>query len=230
MALFSGMRRLIALVVVLPSLAGCAINQPTVHIDYIDFVQLGGITYVASWTSPSRPLQESDLGAVYAHVKVKLEGTSDPGHQLQEGDAGFLEAGTAVYAVTGYRTSFRVAATNQGRLTLYEADTNPKARVGADLLDLADKVLYIGVNSETDGRTELAAIKDPAAVRTLVNEVEAGPVDQTRQPGDGAKYFIDFHMDDGTEVIRAYWPSSGEMARGIHVPETFRLAITAAVG
>ncbi len=37
-------------------------------------------------------------------------------------------------------------------------------------------------------------------------------------------------MDDGTEVIRAYWPSSGEMARGIHVPETFRLAITAAVG
>ena len=230
MALFSGMRRLIALVVVLPSLAGCAINQPTVHIDYIDFVQLGGITYVASWTSPSRPLQESDLGAVYAHVKVKLEGTSDPGHQLQEGDAGFLEAGTAVYAVTGYRTSFRLAATNQGRLTLYEADTNPKARVGADLVDLADKVLYIGVNSASDWHTELAAIKDPASVQKLVALVEAGTVDQTTQPGDGLMYFIDFHMADGTEVLRAYWPNSSQLQRGIHVPEAFRLAISVAVG
>ena len=219
-----------AFVVALLSLAACAINQPTVHIDYVDFVQLGGINYVAAWTPPARPLQQSDLGSVYGKVKVKVEGSNDPNHRIVDGDAAFLAPGTGVYAVKGYRTSFRVAATNQGRLTLYEADTNPKARVGADLLDLADKVLYIGVNSETDGRTELAAIKDPAAVRTLVNEVEAGPVDQTRQPGDGAKYFIDFHMDDGTEVIRAYWPSSGEMARGIHVPETFRLAITAAVG
>ena len=230
MALFSGMRRLIALVVVLPSLAGCAINQPAVHIDYVDFVQFGGITYVASWTSPSRPLQESDLGAVYAHVKVKLEGTSDPGHQLQEGDAGFLEAGTAVYAVTGYRTSFRLAATNQGRLTLYEADTNPKARVGADLVDLADKVLYIGVNSASDWHTELAAIKDPASVQKLVALVEAGTVDQTTQPGDGLMYFIDFHMADGTEVLRAYWPNSSQLQRGIHVPEAFRLAISVAVG
>ena len=229
MALFSGMRRM-AFVVALLSLAGCAINQPTVHIDYVDFVQLGGINYVAAWTPPTRPLQQSDLGSVYGKVKVKVEGSNDPNHRIVDGDAAFLAPGTGVYAVKGYRTSFRVAATNQGRLTLYEADTNPKARVGADLVDLADKVLYIGVNSASDWHTELAAIKDPASVQKLVALVEAGTVDQTTQPGDGLMYFIDFHMADGTEVLRAYWPNSSQLQRGIHVPEAFRLAISVAVG
>lgn len=223
------MTRLVAFVVALVSLAGCAINRPTVHIDYVDFVQLGGITYVAVWTPPNRPIQQSDLGSVYGKVKVKLEGANDPNRRILDGDAAYLVPGTAVYAVTDYRTSFRVAATNQGRLALYEADTNPKARVGADLVDLAHRVLYVGINSESDGHTQLAAIKDPAAVQMLVALVEASPVDQTNQPGDGLKYFIDFHMADGTEVIRAYWPNSSQLQRGISVPEAFRVAITTAV-
>lgn len=223
------MARFTALVVALIFVAACALKQPVTHIDYVDFVQLRGVTYLAVWTAPNRPLRQSDLGPLYGQVKVRLDGSNDPSHRVTDGDAAFLAPGTAVYAVNGYRTSFRLGATDQGRLTLYEADTNPKAAVGADLVDLVGKVVYIGINSESDGHTELAAIKDPAVVRDLVDQVETGRVDQATQPGGGPRYFIDFHMTDGTETIRAYWPQPGQLARGIQVPVAFVTAITAAL-
>jgi NAD(P)-dependent dehydrogenase (short-subunit alcohol dehydrogenase family) len=54
-------------------------------------------------------------------VKVKLAGSQDPNHQIQ--DAGFLDPGTAVYTMKGYAPSFRLTAYDQGRQTLYEAIT-----------------------------------------------------------------------------------------------------------
>ena len=210
-------------------LAAACTTSPAVQIDYTDFVKLGGVTYQAEWTSPVHPIQDAELGPVYGKVKVKLEGSQDPKHQLQDGDSAFLAPGTQVYRVTGYQSTFRLAARHDGRLTLYEADTNPRAKVGADLLDLANKVLYIGVNSESDGHTELAAIKDPNAVRALVDLVEKSPVDQSNQHGSGPQYFVDFHMLDDTEVIRSYWPGFGELARGIRVPIAFGVAIASAI-
>lgn len=219
----------LALAVPMVLVAGCTTSHSAVQVDYTDFVKLGGVTYQAAWTSPVRPMKDADLGPVYGKVKVKLEGSQDPNHQLQDGDSAFLAPGTQVYSVTGYQPTFRLAARHDGRLVLYEADTNPGARAGADLLDLANKVQYIGVNSASDGHTELGAIKDPNAVRALVALVGTSPVDQSNQPNSGPQYFVDFHMLDGTEVTRSYWPDSGELARGIRVPTAFGAAIAAAI-
>ena len=210
-------------------LAAGRTSRSAVQIDYTDFVKLGGVTYQAAWTSSVRPLQDADLGPTYGTVNVKLEGSQDPNHQLQDGDAAFLAVGTQVYRVSGYLSTFRLAARHAGRLTLYEADTNPMAKLGSDLLDLTNKVEHIGVNGGSDGHTEQAAIRDPNAVQTLVDLVEKSPVDQSSQLAGGTQYFVDFHMLDGTEVIRAYRLDSGELARGIHVPDDFRLAIVAAI-
>lgn len=200
------------------------------QIDYVDFIQLGGITYVASREAASaRQLEDGDLGAAYGQVKTKLEGSQDPNHQLQDGDSAFLSPGTQVYRVNGYRTNFRLAARHDGRLILYEADTNPAARVGADVLDLAGKVDYVGINSPTDGTTQLGTVKDPAVVQATIDLVERSAVDQSAQPGGRALYFIDFHMVDGTEVIRAYWPETGVLQRGIQVPDAFRSIVESAV-
>ena len=54
--------------------------------------------------------------------------------QAKDGDAAFLDIGTRVYTVKGYLPTFRLAAYLDGVLQLYEADTNPCARTGADLL------------------------------------------------------------------------------------------------
>ncbi len=206
-------------------LASCTSYQgggsgQNVIIDWVSFVRFGGVTYLEA--SPGRPLKEGDLGPVFATVKFKLDGhISDPGYQARDGDAAFLDAGTQVYTVKGYQPTFRLAAHGNNSILLFEADTNPHAKKGADLLDIAGKVQYIGINSEQDGTTELAAIRDPKQVAILVSIVLEAPVDQNYRSSGNTRYFIAFHLLDGTGVTRAYWPDSGELSRGILLPKAF---------
>ena len=104
----------------------------------------------------------------------------------------------------------------------FEADVNPAARTGADLLDIRGRVRSIGINSPEDGRTELASIDDPEMVERLVEIVLSAPVDQSRGDHAGERYFIDFHLEDGTTVNRSYWLESGELSRGIMTGPFFR--------
>ncbi len=202
-------------------------------IDWIDFIQFGGITYQADRASYEHPLDDGDLGPEYGKVKVKYsDSVCDPWYRSKhgaDGDAAFLEPGTPIYTMNGYKPEFRLVARRDDRLTLYVADTNPNAILGADLLDIGGKVSYIGVNSQTDGATELAAIKDPAQIEAMVSMVLDAPVDQDQRDHDGLLYFIAFHMNDGTTVVRAYWLDSGELSRGILLPDEFRIAVEEAL-
>ena len=218
-------------------LAGCTSpsNGPsssnTQHsvIDWVNFIRIGGITYLAAPTRPGRSLTTSDLGPVLTTIVFKLDGNvQNPGYQSKDGDAAFLDAGTKVYTVNGYNLTTRLAAQENKAFTLYEADTNPRARKGIDLLDIEGKVQYIGVVSDQDGVTELGAIKDSERVKELVTMVLEAPVDQNRQGGN-RRYFIAFHLVDGTAVTRAYWLDTGQLARGILLPKAFGLAIEAAL-
>jgi hypothetical protein len=198
-------------------------------IDWVNFVRLNGIQYVAP-PSISSSLQPNQLGPVVATVHCRMEGSVlDPGYRPKDGDAGFLNPGTPLYAVKAYKPSFRLAAWQDGRLTLFEADSTPAARVGGDLLDISEKVQYIGVNSEQDGVTELAAIRNAADVNALVGAVLQAPVNQQLTDHSGARYFVAFHLEDGTAVVRAYWPATGELSRGIVLPQQFRQAIEQAL-
>jgi hypothetical protein len=93
----------------------------TAQIDWVDFVQIGSIQYVASPGSPMT-LQESDLGPVVAHVKAKLSGNvCDPNYRPKDGDAAFLDPGTPIYQVNGHPPSRLVAAHRAGRIEAYAA-------------------------------------------------------------------------------------------------------------
>jgi len=214
-------------VVVVLALALTACGQP--HFDWIDFVQFGGIQYIAvdyGGGAVGRALVDADLGPEFAQVQFKQAEPHVFGHECcQDGDAAFLDAGTPVYIVKGYKPEFRLAARREGHLVLYEADTNPNAKTGADLLDIGGKVRSIGVNSAQDGVTELAAIADPGQVAALVEMVLSARVDQNRRDQQGTQYFIAFHLEDGTIVTRAYWPDTGELHRGILLPPEFRTAV-----
>jgi hypothetical protein len=198
-------------------------------IDWVNFVRLNGIEYVAP-PSISSSLQPNQLGPVVATVHCRMDGSVlDPGYRPKDGDAGFLNPGTPLYAVNAYKPSFRLAARQDGRLTLFEADSNPAARVGGDLLDISEKVQYIGINSEQDGVTELAAIKNGADVDALVGMVLQAPVNQQLTDHSGGRYFVAFHLKDGTAVVRAYWSGTGELSRGIVLPPQFRQAVEQAL-
>ena len=227
---------LLAVTILALALTGCGI--PISHIDWIDFVQFNGIQYIAVGGymgsyfegDDARGLVEADLGPEFARVKNKLAATHLVVPQCcRDGDASYLDAGTPVYIVKGYNPEFRLAAYRDDRLVLFEADTNPRAQTGADLLDIGGKVQYIGVNSSEDGVTELAAITDPEQVAVLVELVLGAPVDQTHLTQVSIQYFIAFHLRDGTITTRAYSPDSGELFRGIMLPEAFGTAVEQAL-
>jgi hypothetical protein len=202
-------------------------------VEWVNFVQFNGIQYLANYDASSgfgRALQQSDLGPVFATVQFKLAGNvNTPGYHVKDGDAGDLDAGTPVYTVTGYTPTFRLAAFRQGQIVLYEADDNPRAKTGADLLDIGGKVQSIGVNSWLDSKKQLAVIKDAKEVGDLVEMVLAAPVDHSfSSPGDAA-YVIIFYLKDGTTVSRTYFTSTGELLHHILLPGAFKTAIEKAV-
>ncbi|MGI8913175.1 MAG: PDZ domain-containing protein [Chloroflexota bacterium] len=217
-------------------LSACAAPGRTrgAELDWASFIRFGGITYLENpYTGGARvgrALQVGDLGPVFAPVRHEVANSiHTPGYQLQDGDAAFLPVGPPVSTVHGYLPTFRLAAPYQGRLLLYEADTNPQAMVGQDLLDIAGKVRAISVLSSHDGISELAAITNPAEIATLVAMVLTAPVNQRGQNHSGTQYFLAFRLQDGTATVRSYWPGSGELSRGIMLPKGFATAIVRSV-
>ena len=102
-----------------------------------------------------------------------------------------------------------------GKFTVYEADTNPHAKTGEDLLDIRDKVTVIDVLSEEDETTVLATIDGEGPIDYLVGLVLESPVDQESRDLDGPHYFLGFRLADGTSVVRSFWLESGDLSRGI---------------
>jgi hypothetical protein len=191
------MRRLVVVAVAALLLAGgCAAVQglsathcpssrkllPQGAADYIDFVQVGGVTYHAATRPESgQALRDGDLGTQVAAVRCKLAEhiVEDPAQRYLDGDAAYLDKGTVLYAVKGYRPTFRLAARRDGELALFEAAENPRAQTWGDLLDVAGKVRWIGIN---DGSNRpLAAIRDPQQVARLV-ELLLGSPSGSRRP------------------------------------------------
>jgi len=227
-------KRVCALGVVVLSLlvgfGGCSLLRHDIVNDWVNFVRFGGISYAAS-VDAGRELQPADLGAQFATVRFRLNGNvSDPNYQPQDGDAAFLDAGTAIYRVNGYMPTFRLAAHQGGQIVLFEADTNPHAKTGADLLDIGGKVQSIVVTDDISGGAPVATLADAHLVTTLVSLLLAAPVDQSRQSGDATvRYFLAFHLTDGTQVSRLYLPEAHEVARGITVPDAFVSTLAAAL-
>lgn len=220
-------------------LGGCGLERflvrpGTAQIDWVDFVKVGGITYSAVDGS-GRSLTPADLGEPFDRVQFQVaENVTTPGYKTKNGDAAFLSPGTVLYAVKGYDTRFRLAASREGKLFLYEADTNPAAKTGADLLDLKGKVTRLVVGNPVDGGP-LAEIADAAAVERLVDAVLAAPVFPEGQRGGPAtagekRYMITFHFADGTATVRSYWPENGFLwaGPGLKLPDSFRDAVLAA--
>jgi len=223
-------------------IASCA----SYSVDYIDFVKANGITYVAGYTTDDRlgrVLTDADLGPEQFRVKQSVASAGKgPGYQLSDGDAAFVGVGEPVYAVKGYVPTFRLAARRDGRLVLYEADTNPAARTGRDLLDIEGKVVGIALVSGKDGRTILGRITDRPRIDDLVRLVLSAPVDQNpplvsaaprtplptpTTPIQVRNYgvFVAFELADGSATRRSYDIANGVLHRGILVAGAFRSAV-----
>lgn len=231
-------RRLLLTLAAALLMAGCnwlPWNRPVAMIDWTEFVKLKGITYDGLYAQHGRTLTEADLGDLYDQVRFKVAGNiTYTGYKTKDGDAASLEPGTKVYRVKGYDPRFRVAAMRDGQWILYEADTNPAAKTGADLLDLEGKVSHLVIRSMED-HSPLAEIRDPVVVQAMVTAVLEAPVFGAGARGGEAtasenRYGITFVFQDGTATTRTYWTDSGFFwaGPGLKLPGSFAEAVRSA--
>ena len=218
---------------ILEGLANDTDVSPRPHtISWVPMVKFGGIHYLRQWGpvgtaahDEGQDLTGEDLGPELYRVAFRGDGYAGPWYRYQDGDATFLNPGTRVYEVKGYSPEFRLGTLAQRRVTLYEADTNPNARTGEDLLDIGGKVTAIDILNDDDAMTVLATIDDEAAIESFVGMVLEAPVDQRRRDHDGPRYFLGIRLGDGTSVVRSFWLETGELSRGIMADPVATLSV-----
>src|SRR5947209_19329402 len=106
-------------------------NGSGAAVDYVDFIQAFDQQYIAGLDEQTAraPVKPSDLGDVVMRSRCSYSQLSDhygvvPRGQPQNGDTAFLPPGTPIYAVNGWSTHCRLAATSDGRLRVYLAYRN----------------------------------------------------------------------------------------------------------
>ena len=204
--------------------------------DWVPSIRFGGVTYLAYWmlagsrsTEEERALTVEDLGPELYRVAFRRVGVG-ASYRYQDGDATYLDPGTPVYGVKGYAPEFRLGTLVGDSVTLFEADTNPLAKIGEDLLDLRGKVTTIDILSEEDATTVLGTLDEEPYIEHFVEMVLGSPVDQGNRDHDGAPYFLGFRLADGTSVVRAFWLESGELSRGIMTDPVVTLFVWSELG
>ena len=197
--------------------------RPKGHaINWVPMVKFGGIDYLRRWylvgqgtREEPRDVTAEDLGRELYRVAFRGDGYARSGYRYQDGDATFLNPSTPVYAVKGYTPEFRLGTLEDGRPILYEADTNPFAKTGGDLLDIRGKVTAIDILNDDHPMTVAGTIDDEQTIEQFVETVLAAPVNQRSRDHDGPRYFLGIRLADGTSFVRAFWLETGELSRGI---------------
>ena len=207
--------------------------SPRPHtIGWVPLMQFGGIQYQRKWRSTGegnlrydRDLAVGDLGPELYRVAFRGSGYAGPYYRYQDGDSTHLNPGTQVFEVKGYSPQFRLGTLEEGRAILYEADTNPSAKTGEDLLDIRGKVTAIDVLNDDNEMTILGTMDDGHAIERFVEMVLEAPVDQQNRDHEGPRYFLGFRLADGTSVMRAFWLETGELSRGIMTDPVVTLSV-----
>ncbi len=184
-----------------------------------EFVKLDGITYVSMGDMPST-LTAADL-TFYQTVRRRHWPA------VRDGDSVQLEAGTPIYSISGYRTAFRLATKGERGIVIYQAELNPKAEKGGDLLDLGQKLEEITI-SGSEGR-ELGTITDKAELDELASMILQAPISAANNPGT-QMVALTFSLVDGTFVRKFFWIDSAVLGPpDILLPIDFSTAVGEAI-
>ena len=191
-----------------------------------DFITFDGIDYIRWVEEPGRAIGRDDLGPEFATVECSTVDDRRGCAYGLDAAAAFMPAGTRVYAVRGYRTDFRLAAVVTGRVFLYQAWRNPRAKVGGDLFDITGRVRAIDV--QRGERTPAAPgtpvrVTAPADNEALVRMILTGAMRPPRPHAFGEpRYWLTLWLADGTTLGRPYFTESGELMDGVVLPPEFR--------
>ena len=216
------MKKIIVFVIVLMlALSGCG-QKPMTLIDWVDFVKLNEITYIATPFIVSENQIESEVSKTKYNVS---ESVHDPNYKTKDGDAAFLPVGTPIYKLKDYKSEYRILAKKENKLVIYEVSDNPSAKTGGDLLDIQDKVTSVSIHNGEDN-SKIAEIIDQAVIDKLVsNLLNNSFIEQKGKEKNGPRYFLKFNLKDQTNMNRAYWTEDNILWGEIKLPNEFKAII-----
>lgn len=200
----------------------------------LDYVTFDGIDYIRWADEPGRSLSRGDLGPEFATVECSFGDDLRGCPYGLDAAAAFLPTGTRMYAVRGHATDFRLAAVWHDRIFLYQAWRSARAKVGADLFDIAGKVRVVDVRR---GQPTSAVERRPVTidragdVEALVTMILRAPARRPQPHAAGEpRYWLTLWLTDGTTLGRAFFVETSELMGGLALPPEFRAVLERYLG
>ena len=192
-------------------LGGC----PDGEIEWIDVLKIGGIQYQHQFpdsADESGPIS-NEKGRKLGEVAYKMADNACSDHQMENGDATFLEEGTPIYEVKGYPTDLIVMANEK----MFVADSNEKAKTAAELVPMRKFVKNIHIESTEDGE-RIHTFSQPSKTKFLDawNQLKLEDIESLYKDGkmDGKRLFLDIELKNGVSFRLLYMIDSNRFNNG----------------
>ncbi|RLQ92229.1 hypothetical protein [Planomicrobium sp. Y74] len=185
-------------------------------IDWIDALKINDIQYYAL-PYGTYTVEENMKGEVIGEVLFEMDNKACSDHQMQNGDAAYLEVGTEIFEFEGYNPDFRVIAND----VIYEVKENEKAETIGDLYDIEGKVVGMSLRSYFDG-SFITDLKEEHWTEFLDEylALEYVGFDKIYEKiGNEDSTFLDIHLEDGTTVRFSYWTEANAVNPGAFASE-----------
>lgn len=191
-------------------------------IDWVDFLMLDDVMYTAN-SDGTKEVVDGQRGEQVGEVSYMLNEHACTNHKNKNGDAAYLPIGTAIYAMSGYKPSYRVMANGK----VYEARSNPNAKTIGDLWDIDGKIAKVSLESGTDG----SPIGDftPEASAVFANDlpqltlVGYDTIRKDNKPEYGI--FLRVHLQDGTSFRMVFYENANAFTVGAYGTEALKTVI-----
>lgn len=197
-------------------------SNPRAMIDWVPFLRILGRSYLESGVGATRGVQPGrQVGVVVWNV---TDSSTNPCYSRLDGSSSVLAAGTAVYAMKGYREEFRLVAEAPGGWRIFETVGLNGGKMVGDILDIRGKVASI-LEQPVRGGDPIAPaqnVDQPDRVAALTELILDVPVSLTpgiTDPGDAnpPELQLTFHLTDGTTTVLTFYVGATEFSQGIPV-------------
>ncbi|MNI20053.1 hypothetical protein D3C73_735110 [compost metagenome] len=182
-------------------LSGCRFAGQTI-IDWVDFLKLNGITYEGAWNSVLT--DPNKIGKEIGRVRFKVQGNvHDSGYKIKDGDAAFVEKGTAIFEVLGYPDKDVIAVEDKFGVNGYRIFVEKNQQLVREL-PAEDKVKKVRLTQEGQQGEEVKVIAELSGssasffVTVLNRGIRSESFTPSRANGDSISY--PFVLDTGEAI------------------------------
>ncbi|CAI6084043.1 hypothetical protein [Cohnella sp. JJ-181] len=213
------------------SAAGCVLKNTLVggiggdcfaETEWVDFLMLNDIMYTSN-PDGTKEVVDGWRGEKVGEVSYMLDEHACTKHKTKNGDAAYLPIGTPIYAMNGYKPSYRVMAGGK----VYEADRNPNAKTIGDLWDIDGKIAKVSLESGMDGSPIGDFTPEASAIfaRDLpqLKLVGFDTIYKDNKPEYGI--LLRVHLQDGTSFRMVFYENANSFTAGVYGTEAMKTVV-----